>query len=52
MYINNMNYVVQEIISFFQIIWYFMFVYPKYHEKLKQFFQETEFYFPIGDIKR
>lgn len=51
MYINNMNHVIQEMVSFFQIIWYFLWEYPKYYEILKQFFENSsEFYFPIGDI--
>lgn len=51
MYINNLNYVVHEIISFFQIIWYFLRIYPNYHQNLKQFFDSSEFYWPVGNIK-
>ena len=51
MYFNNFNMVIQEIISFFQIIFYFLKIYPKYSLKLKQFFHNNhEFYYPVGDI--
>lgn len=51
MYINNFNMVSNEIISIFQYIWFFIFIYPKYIQKLQNFFKNTEFIFPIGDIK-
>ena len=50
-YFNNLNIVIQEIISFFQTIWYFLWIYPKHSIRLKQFFNETVVYYPVGDIK-
>lgn len=52
MYINNLNFVVYDIISFFQIIWYFLKVYPNYSSTLLLFFStNTTYYFPVGHIK-
>lgn len=52
MYINNLNFVVYNIISFFQIIWYFLKVYPNYSLKLLLFFSTNNpYYFPVGNIK-
>ncbi len=52
MYVNNYNLVIHEIITIFQTIFLFLWVYPQNVYKIRNFFENAyEFYFPVGDIK-